>query len=248
MLITSGRWQRSSRPGNIRMFMSRVDARPCVCTLSRGSFSMRVMASVFVLCAFGFLGADDPKKETPKIQGKWSVVSLVQGGKAEDAADLKGYKITFEEKKYSIVVDGEVVEDGDYAIDDSKSPKTIDFDIKKGKDAGKKQVGILKFEDDKVTMFLGNPGATDRPTSFKLEEGRMIIEAGLERVKSFEVVASLARLILGRAWPKLDRSTRGPRGGADVSLGRRCMLQFHACWNGSCNCVRVESAVIAVTL
>jgi uncharacterized protein (TIGR03067 family) len=145
---------------------------------------MRVMTSVLVLCAIGFLGADDPKKEESKIKGKWSVVSLSQGGTASPAGDLKDFKCTFEEKKYNNVVNGEVVEEGEYTFDDAKSPKTIDFDIKKGHDEGKKQVGIFKIEDDKMTIVLGMPGSTERPTSFKVEAGSMILEVVLERVKS----------------------------------------------------------------
>ena len=148
---------------------------------------MRMMTSLFVLCAIGFLGADEPKKEASKIKGKWSVVSISQGGNASPAEALKDYKFTFEEKRYNTsyleVVNGEVAEEGEYTFDDSKAPKTIDFDIKKGKDEGKKQVGIFKIEDDKMTIVLGMPGATERPTSFKVEAGSMVLEVVFERVK-----------------------------------------------------------------
>lgn len=144
---------------------------------------MRAVTSLCVLCAIGFLGADEPKKEPSKFKGKWSVVSISQGGTALPAEALKDFKCTFEDKKYNNVVNGEVAEEGEYTIDDSKSPKTIDFDIKKGQDEGKKQVGIFKIEDDKMTLVLGMPGATERPTSFKVQAGSMVIEAVLERVK-----------------------------------------------------------------
>ena len=69
-------------------------------------------------------------------------------------------------------------------FDDSKSPKTIDFDIKKGHDEGKKQLGIFKIENDKFDdRDRGSQAVTDRPTSFKMEEGSNLIEAVLERVK-----------------------------------------------------------------
>ena len=119
---------------------------------------MRVMTSVFVLCAIGLLSADDPKKEASKIKGKWSVVTMSVDGNALPAEALKDFKCTFEDKKYTIVVNGDINEEGEYALDDSKSPPTIDFDIKKGSDEGKKQVGILKIEDNKMTLVLGMPG------------------------------------------------------------------------------------------
>jgi|SRR5271166_3932779 len=144
---------------------------------------MRVATSFFVLCAIAFMAADDSKKEATNFKGKWSVVSISQGGQALPAEALKDFKCNFEDKTYNNVVNGEVAEEGEYTFDDTKSPKTIDFDIKKGQDEGKKQVGIFKIEGDKVTMVLGEPGSTERPTSFKVEAGSKVIEAVLERVK-----------------------------------------------------------------
>jgi uncharacterized protein (TIGR03067 family) len=142
-----------------------------------------VVIAVFVLVAVGFLGADEPKKEASKIKGKWSVVSLSHGGQALPAEVVKDFKCTFEDKSYNNVINGEVAQEGEYVCDDSKSPKTIDFDIKKGRDEGKKQLGIFKIDDDKMTIVLSETGATERPTSFKIEAGTNLIEAVFERVK-----------------------------------------------------------------
>jgi uncharacterized protein (TIGR03067 family) len=144
---------------------------------------MRGLTGVLVLCAIGFVGADDPKKETTTLKGKWKVVSLTHGGKPAPEELLKDFKCTFEEKTYTDTINGEVGQEGEYKFDDSKSPKTIDFDIKKGHNEGKKQVGIYKIEDEKLTLVMAEPDATDRPTSFKLEEGSSLIEVVLERVK-----------------------------------------------------------------
>ena len=144
---------------------------------------MKLLTSVFVVYSLGFLGADEPKNEASKIKGKWSIVSMSQGGNALPAEAFNDHKCTFEDKKYSIIVNGEVAEEGEYSFDDSKSPKTIDLDLKKGQDEGKKQVGIFKIEDDKMTVVLGVPGSTERPTSFKVEAGSSVLEAVFERVK-----------------------------------------------------------------
>ena len=73
---------------------------------------MRLMTSVFVLFAIGFLGADEPKKDSSKIKGKWSVVSLSHGGQALPADVVKDFKCTFEDKTYNNVISGEVVARG----------------------------------------------------------------------------------------------------------------------------------------
>jgi uncharacterized protein (TIGR03067 family) len=136
---------------------------------------MRTLTALFVVCAIGFVAADEPKKKVETtVKGKWSLVSLKHGGKSAPADLLK---------TYSNVMNGETIEEGEYKFDDDKSPKTIDFDIKKGHSEGKKQVGIFKIEDDKMTLVLAEPDATDRPTSFEVKEGSDVIEAVLERVK-----------------------------------------------------------------
>jgi uncharacterized protein (TIGR03067 family) len=152
--------------------------------LSDRNMQMRYLIAAFVVCAIAFVAADEPKKKVATtLKGKWSLVSVSHGGKAAPADVIKDFKFTFEEKTYNNVMNGETLQEGEYKFDDGKSPKTIDFDIKKGHNEGKKQVGIFKIEDDKITIVLAEPDATDRPTSFEVKEGSNVIEAVLERVK-----------------------------------------------------------------
>ena len=144
---------------------------------------MKILTAFFVLCAVAFVAADEPKKEETKLKGKWSAVSLKHAGQALPDDIVKNFKCNFEDKTYTNVMNEEVIEEGEYTIDDAKSPKTIDFNIKKGREEGKKQFGIFKIDGDKMTIVLTEADAKDRPTSFKIEEGSSLIEAVLERVK-----------------------------------------------------------------
>lgn len=144
---------------------------------------MRVFAAFLVLSAIGFVAADDAKKEETKLKGKWSAVSLKHAGKSLPDELLKTFVCEFKDKTYTNTVEERVIEEGDFTIDDAKSPKTVDFNIKTGHNEGKKQLGIFKVDGDKVTFVLAEADATDRPTSFKIEEGSTLIEAVLERVK-----------------------------------------------------------------
>jgi hypothetical protein len=56
-------------------------------------------------------------------------------------------KFGFDDKSYTNSVGDHVVDDRGYTIDASKTPNTIDFDIRKGPDAGKKQLGLFKIEE-----------------------------------------------------------------------------------------------------
>ena len=145
---------------------------------------MRTLIAFCVVCAIAIVAADEPKKkEATTFKGKWSLVSLEHGGKAAPDDLIKDFKCNFEDKTYNNVMNGEVIEEGDYSFDDEKSPKTVDFEIKKGPNEGKKQLGIFKIEGDKMTLVVAEPGTTDRPTSFKVEDGSSLIKAVLERVK-----------------------------------------------------------------
>ena len=131
-----------------------------------------------------FIAADEPKKDDAEsLKGNWSAVSLKQGGRSAPDDLIKKFKVTFDGKGYTNIVDGEVIEVGGYTIDSSKTPKTIDFDIKKGPSEGKKQLGIFEIAGDKLTLVVADAGAPDRPKSIKPEDTDSVVEVVLERAK-----------------------------------------------------------------
>jgi len=145
---------------------------------------MRFASTLFILSAVGFLAADDPKKDdADSLKGKWSAVSISMAGQPAPDDFVKGFKFTLDDKTYTNLIGDEVVEEGDYKIDASKSPKTIDFDIKKGQDQGKKQLGIYKIDGNKLTIVAATAGSDERPKAFKVEPGSQLLEVVLEKVK-----------------------------------------------------------------
>ena len=145
---------------------------------------MMLTRTLLILSAVGFLAADDPKKdEADSLMGKWSAVSISAGGKPAQEDLVKGFKITIDDKTYINLMGTEVVEEGGYKIDASKSPKTIDFDIKKGLDVGKRQLGIYKIDGGKLMIVAAIPGSQERPKSFKVEPESQVLEFVLEKVK-----------------------------------------------------------------
>jgi uncharacterized protein (TIGR03067 family) len=88
------------------------------------------------------------------------------------ASACSGLWFVIKDGKYtSIDPKGNEDETGTLKLDPEKKPKTIDFDIASGKDKGKKQLGIYKFEDDTFTLCMGFPGGTERPAKFESEKG-----------------------------------------------------------------------------
>jgi uncharacterized protein (TIGR03067 family) len=145
---------------------------------------MRLANAVVVLCAVGFIAADEPKKDDAEaLKGNWSAISFQQGGRAAPDDLIKKFKASFDGKNYKNLVDGQVLEEGGYTIDASKTPKTIDFDIRKGDGEGKKQLAVFQLEGNKLTLVVAEPGSTDRPKSMKTEKTDPFIELVLERAK-----------------------------------------------------------------
>jgi len=145
---------------------------------------MRLASTLFLLSAVGFLAGDDPKKDdADSFKGKWSAVSISIGGKPAPDELVKGFRLNFDEKTYTNLMGDEVAEEGEYKIDASKSPKTIDIDIKKGQDKGKKQIGIYKFDGDKLTIIAAMAGSDERPKSFTVEPDSPVAEYVLAKAK-----------------------------------------------------------------
>ncbi len=145
---------------------------------------MRLAKAVLLLSAVACIAADEPKKDDAEaLKGNWSAVSMKERGRSAPDDLIKKFKVSFDGKGYTNTVDGDVIEVGGYTIDSSKTPKTIDFDIKKGQGEGKKQLGIFQIEGDKLTLVVGDPGSPDRPKSIKPEDTDSVAQVVLERVK-----------------------------------------------------------------
>jgi uncharacterized protein (TIGR03067 family) len=145
---------------------------------------VRLAKAVLFLSAVAFIAADEPKKDDAEaLKGNWSAVSLKEGGKTAPDDLIKKLKTSFDGKGYTNIVDGDVIEAGDYTIDVSKSPKTINFHIKKGQGEGKKQLGIFQIEGNKLTFVVSEPGSPDRPKSMKPADTDPVVEVVLERAK-----------------------------------------------------------------
>ena len=144
---------------------------------------MRLVTISLLLCVLGALADDDPKKvDGDKFKGDWKTLSVKQGGQVAPNEITKMMKFKFDGKKYVQTL-GDQKEEGEYTLDPTQTPKTIDLDIKTGNDQGKKQLGIYKIEDTKLTLIFASAGSKDRPKSFTPDQGDQLFEFVLEQAK-----------------------------------------------------------------
>ena len=117
-----------------------------------------------LMCGVAAVAADAPGADKEKIQGKWTVVSGREGGKALTADKVKGTQLV-------ITADTMAVTEGDrkrvmtYKLDASQKPKTIDLTTTEGSDLGKTALGIYSLEGDNLRICFVPPGK-ERPRTF----------------------------------------------------------------------------------
>ena len=102
------------------------------------------------------------------------MVSFEQGGKPipEEFIKKADLKLVFSGDKANMKKGGK--DDADepiFALDTTKTPKTIDVTDTKGKNKGKTQKGIYTFEGDDTLKIAMSGEMGERPTSFKTKEG-----------------------------------------------------------------------------
>ncbi len=132
---------------------------------------MNVTRPAFVAAGRAQLvAADDPTASTggDAIKGIWAVESMTYEGNRAPDDRINGALLTaYDGKDYFQRQGGTIIEEGSYVLDPSKSPKAIDFLIRTGASAGKRQLGIYELDGNNLRVCVAAPGSTRRPRSFE---------------------------------------------------------------------------------
>ena len=153
-------------------------------------------------------GGKEPRKlKAEDFFGNWKLESGMRGGSKIDSAKLTSIKISKEE--FTIPSpEGEFVMA--YKLKMDSDPIEVDFDIKKGPAPEGKAKGIIKMEDDKMTLCY-HPKGGDRPKKFSCTE-----ENGNFMFVMKKAMKKMADNPLAGKW----QITKGMKAGADVAAER----------------------------
>ena len=110
------------------------------------------------------------KGDLDKLSGTWLTVSLVNNGKTlvdENAPPKEGpaTKLVYDGNKWKVLVGDKTVANGEFKIDETKTPKEIDIMDETGKKNDKTKLGIYELDGDKYKYCLA-PAGKPRPTEF----------------------------------------------------------------------------------
>src|SRR5438309_6345333 len=149
---------------------------------------MLVLAGVALLVTIGLAmvvvaaeAAD--KKDKEALQGTWTAVSGEKEGKED--AEAKEHALVFEGDKFSVKKGDNVIVQGTFKIDASKSPKTMDMEITEGPEdvKGKTAKAIYLVKGDELTWCVTHPGSGERPEKFATKEGVQQMLVKFKRAK-----------------------------------------------------------------
>jgi uncharacterized protein (TIGR03067 family) len=123
------------------------------------------------------------KKDLAQLQGEWTMVSASADGQSMSEDMLKQMKRVCKGDELTVTMGDRVYLKAKIAIDPSKKPKTIDYDMSEGFIKGKKQLGIYELNGDTFKACFNAPGA-ERPKELKSGDGLTFSE--WKRTKSTE--------------------------------------------------------------
>lgn len=124
-----------------------------------------LLATVLSACALPAQDKDKTADARKAFQGTWTIVHTKKGDDA-GKEPVTAPTVVFDRDKYRIKAGDQVVEEGTFAVDGSKSPKHIAVAATSGADKGKKWHGIYELKGDTLKAVVG-PTDEDRPTKFE---------------------------------------------------------------------------------
>jgi uncharacterized protein (TIGR03067 family) len=117
------------------------------------------------------------------LVGSWTCVSAMIDGKPLAEATAKELRLTLTTDRYKTERGEQVLFDSTYKVDASKTPTAIDMIGTEGDLKGKSALGILKLDDETLTMCYVMPGK-ERPTALESQPNSGATLAVWKRAKS----------------------------------------------------------------
>jgi uncharacterized protein (TIGR03067 family) len=100
-----------------------------------------------------------------RLQGDWSAVELVTGGKPTPEKWLAHGSRTMTGNEVKVVFGGQTMVHAKFRIDDTATPIAVDYLDLRAKHKGTLSFGIMEWQGDDICFLMAPPGSP-RPTSF----------------------------------------------------------------------------------
>ena len=115
------------------------------------------------------------------LEGAWIPVAASISGKELLVAELRVKYLVFDGRDYSIVDrSNQVVDRGEYLVNDSITPRTIDIVGRDGPNAGRSMLAIFELKGDQLTVCYDLDGRK-RPQNMQMDEDELLLSITYER-------------------------------------------------------------------
>ncbi len=110
---------------------------------------------------------DDSTAEMAKLEGNWKLIRSESNGNLHPVGARKA-GLFIEDGKIFWTTDGKERggQKGELTIDPSTSPKSIEVEVTRGGNIGKKLLGIYEIKGNKLTICWSEPDGEKRPRKF----------------------------------------------------------------------------------
>ena len=125
------------------------------------------------------------KSATPAgLEGTWAPIAASVSGKELIVAELRVKYLVLDGHDYNIIDRSkQVVDRGEYLVNDSARPWTIDIVGRDGPNAGRSMLAVFELTGDRLTVCYNLESGT-RPGDLQPENGQMMLSITYERATS----------------------------------------------------------------
>lgn len=129
----------------------------------------------YLVLAVGLLvaadsGSDLATKERKRLEGTWTITSVVRNNNPLPEDRLKDARFVFQGERFTQQLGDKTLAKGTFRLDLGTKPQTIDLTMSEGEEKGKTILGIYQLEDDVLMICGASPGG-ERPTEFAARDG-----------------------------------------------------------------------------
>jgi uncharacterized protein (TIGR03067 family) len=115
------------------------------------------------------------------LAGAWAPVSANVSGRELVVAELRVKYLVLDGSDYSIIDrSNQIVDRGEYLVNESALPWTIDIVGREGPNAGRSMLAIFELQDDRLTVCYDLNG-TERPSNMEPSEDQLLLSITYER-------------------------------------------------------------------
>jgi uncharacterized protein (TIGR03067 family) len=135
------------------------------------TLSAIALSVIFLFAASARAGTPkdaDVKKDVEKFQGKWTVASIEENGKAAPADEVAKFEVTIKGDVFTVKIKDEENKEMTIKVDATKKPAAIDLVPKNAKEPT--VLGIYKLDGDTLTI-CGTDEKKERPAEFATGKG-----------------------------------------------------------------------------